>query len=177
MDGVLATFVEDIFKEYFRQFGIVLDPKLLKDIMKLEAHPFVRPGTSGFFHDIMCDINFWRNMTPMKDGPETLEKLYNIGHDIVIVTAVPGNKPMVYEGKRLWLDKYLPWLPDNNVISAKRKDLITGDILLDDSLINLTPVALAENAAPVAFTQPWNSTWQGLRVADWNDFYRFVVTR
>ena len=57
-------------------------------------------------------------------------------------------------------------------MSKSHKSMIYGDIMLDDSVNNLTT---SRCVLPVCFGNgKWNQEWQGARVDDWQSFYQLV---
>jgi len=69
---------------------------------------------------------------PMKDAIESVQLLIDMGHDIFIASTPPWNNPDAWGQKRNWIEKHLPKL-SRKVILTHRKDLLIGDILIDDS--------------------------------------------
>ena len=62
---------------------------------------------------------------------EALIKL-NKDFDIFIASTPPWDRPEEWGAKREWLAKHFPWLK-RKLILTHRKDLLIGDILIDDS--------------------------------------------
>jgi 5'-nucleotidase len=52
--------------------------------------------------------------------------------DIFIATTPPWSRPEVWGHKREWLEEHFPWL-EKKLILTHRKDLLIGDILIDDT--------------------------------------------
>lgn len=73
---------------------------------------------------------------PIKDGAlDTIKKWHDMGHKIVIVTGVTSTK--AYENKIRWvkLIGLEPYIYD--VIPTRHKELINGDIFIDDNPVYL----------------------------------------
>jgi 5'-nucleotidase len=62
---------------------------------------------------------------------EALRRLSN-DFDIFIATTPPWSRPEVWGHKREWLEEHFPWL-EKKLILTHRKDLLIGDILIDDT--------------------------------------------
>ena len=76
----------------------------------------------------------WEKLSPRPTSVEYLGKLIEEGHDVLIVTA------SVYQtlpAKMDWLFANFPFLSWENVIITRRKQLIRGDVLIDDGVHNL----------------------------------------
>jgi len=56
----------------------------------------------------------------------------NKDFDIFIASTPPWDRPDMWAAKRTWLAKHFPWLK-RKLILTHRKDLLIGDILIDDS--------------------------------------------
>jgi 5'(3')-deoxyribonucleotidase len=65
------------------------------------------------------------------------------------------------KGKYAWLRKYFD---KNDIIITHSKDMVKGDILVDDAIHNLDSFP----GIPVCYTQPWNIDWIGNRVESFN---------
>ena len=73
----------------------------------------------------------YRNLEVMPGANEALMKL-NEDFDIFIASTPPWARPDMWGAKREWLEQHFPWLK-RKLILTHRKDLLIGDILIDDS--------------------------------------------
>ena len=73
----------------------------------------------------------YRNLEVMPGAKEALMKL-NEDFDIFIASTPPWARPDMWGAKREWLEQHFPWLT-RKLILTHRKDLLIGDILIDDS--------------------------------------------
>ena len=69
---------------------------------------------------------------PMPGAIEAVEKIIAMGHDVFIATTPPWNNPSAWGQKRDWVEEHLPQLK-RKMFLTHRKDLLKGDILIDDS--------------------------------------------
>ena len=69
---------------------------------------------------------------PMPGAIEAVEKIIAMGHDVFIATTPPWNNPSAWGQKRDWVEEHLPQLK-RKMFLTHRKDLLKGDILVDDS--------------------------------------------
>jgi 5'(3')-deoxyribonucleotidase len=76
-------------------------------------------------------IDFSR-LEPMPGAIWAIHELEKAGHDIFIATTPPWNNPIAWGQKRDWIVKHLPTL-ERKMFLTHRKDLLKGDILIDDS--------------------------------------------
>tara|TARA_R110000824_G_scaffold74599_9_gene189587 strand:+ start:10114 stop:10635 length:522 start_codon:yes stop_codon:yes gene_type:complete len=87
-------------------------------------------GTKGFRPDLVLDFS---KFEPIHGAIEAVRKLEEMGHELFIATTPPWNHPDGWGQKRNWVEKYLPTLKRKMVLTH-RKDLLIGDILIDDSM-------------------------------------------
>ena len=69
---------------------------------------------------------------PMELAIESVHKIIDMGHDVFIASTPPWNQPHAWGQKRDWIEEHLPEL-QKKVILTHRKDLLIGDILIDDT--------------------------------------------
>ena len=76
---------------------------------------------------------FFRNMKPLDGAIKNLKKLFDDGHEIIILSS--PSSPVSAKEKLEWCAEYLPWLPTANValVNTKYKKLIGADIVIDDN--------------------------------------------
>ena len=84
----------------------------------------------GWKHRPDKHVNY-RNLEVMPDASQALRKL-NQDFDVFIASTPPWDRPDMWGAKREWLEEHFPWLK-KKLILTHRKDLLIGDILIDDS--------------------------------------------
>jgi len=84
----------------------------------------------GWTHRPDKHVNY-RNLELMPGAKEALIKL-NKDFDIFIASTPPWDRPECWGYKREWLAEHFAWLK-RKLILTHRKDLLIGDILIDDS--------------------------------------------
>ena len=75
-------------------------------------------------------INY-RNLSVIDGAIEAVAKL-NADHEVFIASTPPWTRPEVWGHKREWIGEHFPYLK-RKLILTHRKDLLIGDILIDDS--------------------------------------------
>ena len=65
-------------------------------------------------------------------GAEKALSYLNEHHEIFIASTPPWTRPEVWSDKRVWLEQNFPYLK-RKLILTHRKDLLIGDVLIDDS--------------------------------------------
>jgi len=69
---------------------------------------------------------------PVIEGAIKAVAELNADHEIFIASTPPWTRPEVWGHKREWLEEHFPYLK-RKLILTHRKDLLIGDVLIDDS--------------------------------------------
>lgn len=114
---------------------------------------------------------FWKTVRPIPYADYVLEKLIEDGHSVYIVTS------SYYKTLQPKFDhvlfKYFPFLKNKNVIIASRKQMIKGDILIDDYPENL----IGGDYIKFLMTAPYNRNFvsdEVIRVNGWLEIYKKI---
>lgn len=114
----------------------------------------------------------WENLVPLDGSQEYLQRLMDDGHKIVIVTSAhPDTIPYKYK----FLIKYFPRLSFKDVIISSQKQLVCGDVLIDDAPHNLE----CGSYKGILMDAPHNSNYDAeangfVRVKDWSAVYQAI---
>jgi len=121
-----------------------------KEHKRLEAEK----GSAIHRPDLVVDF---RVLDVVDGAGEALRQLNN-HFDVFIATTPPWSRPEVWGYKRDWIVKHFPWLK-RKMILTHRKDLLIGDILIDDSRWRGQPDFKGEW---FWFNKDWdNKNWEG----------------
>jgi len=100
--------------------------------------------------------DLFRSLRPLPGALESIERLVAFGHDVVIVTA-SSKEPSTAAAKLAWVEEHLGW-SRHRVIVAQRKELVRGDVFVDDSPSNLEAYARAWPSAQLhTIAYPYNA--------------------
>ena len=104
----------------------------------------------------------------MPGAAEGLKELMADGHEIFVVTATG------YETLRAKMEKvlfrYFPFIPWSRVIITEKKQLISGDILIDDGSHNLTGGSYRKILFSAGHNRGFDETSIGaVRVSNWKE--------
>lgn len=77
----------------------------------------------------------WEAVKPLPGAVKYLKKLVEDGNEVFIVTASHPDTVGVKMNQVLF--RYFPFIPYQNVIISSKKQMIAGDILIDDGVHNL----------------------------------------
>lgn len=169
-DEVIVESIEKLLNLYNQEYGLNLKKE---QIDNWNLSHFEKEGT-----DIQKYFNmpgYFRDLPLIKDAKKYIYQMVKDGHDIVIATSSPKNGIL---DKIEFFEEHFPFIPYQNVIPITRKDLLFGDIMLDDAPHNLEH---SKCKHPVIFDNRWNRDvvkypfLKNLkRVASWKEFYEFV---
>jgi len=98
-------------------------------------------------------------------GAEEAMSYLNEHHEVFIASTPPWSRIQVWADKRAWLER---WFPDlkRKLILTHRKDLLIGDVLIDDSSYRGQP--------DFKGTWIWFGTKNYPRVVDWKDCLEII---
>ena len=131
-DDTLNNFL-DVWVEYLNEtHGTTVKKEDVKEWNITKAFPSIK--VQDIFSPLRTE-EFWKRVKPLPGAVEYLEKLINDGHNVCIVTASQPETVAVKLNEVLF--KYFPYLSYKNVIIAYQKNLVNGQIIIDDSVDNI----------------------------------------
>lgn len=108
LDGVIADFIS------------AMHSHPLKEIPPYDEHPDTIP-------------NIFRHLSPLPNSIQAVNTLLKSqAYEIYFLSTAPWNNPSAWTDKRLWLEEQFGDIVNRKLILTHRKDLIRGDILIDD---------------------------------------------
>ncbi len=131
----------------------------------------------GLTHDQVYAIpeepGFWGTVDPMPGAAEALERLIAAGHEVYIVTAATHES--LSEKMTDLLFRWFPFISWDHVIITSRKQMIRGDVLIDDGIHNLEGGSYAK----ILMTAPHNVHYDAesagmIRVRNWDEIEEAV---
>ena len=131
LDGVCAELLSRWVDEYNKKYNDSLSHELVDDWDALPKLVVKECGDKVY--DLFSRQGIFKNLPVVPGAYDGLKAIIEMGHDIVFVTATPGNSLTGHYEKRQWVKKNFPFTEADNFISTDRKDLIIGDVLIDDS--------------------------------------------
>lgn len=166
-DDVLAEYIKAVTIKFNEKFNSSFKPK---DCVSWDLVSIFGEGIL----EVMHDPQIFRELEPVADAIETFERLYKSGlFEMYIVTAA---RPSSVEAKYEWLKKYMPFLPEKNVIVCMAKHMIKGDYLFDDGMHNIEAFEDA-GGKPIVFDRPHNHRCEDdyKRVNGWLEFEEYII--
>lgn len=83
----------------------------------------------------LSSAELWERVKPLPGAVRNLKRLIDDGHSVYVVTA--SNPMTIHIKLEKVLFRYFPFLKPNNVIVASKKQMIRGDVMVDDAPHNL----------------------------------------
>ncbi len=172
LDGVVADFNGGWMARYNEAFGADLSPDLVQfwdGLYELthfaDMRAFWRWARDHGSHSV------FRHLEPYPDALPSLRRLFESGHDIVIVTAKPD---WAIHDTFEWLAEHA--VPTREVHVTEEKYRVDCDVYLDDSPYQVPElVEHRGDRAVCRFVRAWNEPVAGaIDVVDWSDFERVV---
>ena len=111
---------------------------------------------------------FWKTVKPVEGSAEVLKHFKEEGHELYIVTATRYES--IFEKMDDLLFRYFPFISWDQVIVTSKKQMIRGDVLIDDGIHNLE----GGDYVKVLMTMPHNEDYDAeangmIRVHDWKE--------
>lgn len=116
----------------------------------------------------------WRTVKPKPGARTYLKRLVDDGHEVYIVTATD------YRSIKWKFDclirRYFPFVPWSNLIVASKKQMVRGDVLLDDGVHNLMGGAYRKLLMDAPHNRAYDAEENGMRrVWTWEEAYRMIA--
>jgi 5'(3')-deoxyribonucleotidase len=145
LDGIVADFERHAIQIYNEKTGANLDEfcpdKYVGDKVIIDESI-----DKVIYREAFSRMSFFAGIPMIKNAQEGMRLLSEHFDIYFLTTEYRSNTTCVYEKQR-WLDKYFPEWADNTIFT-KHKHMVYGDILIDDSPINL---------------KKWSDGWGGLQ--------------
>jgi 5'-nucleotidase len=171
-DEVICRWVERILEWWNKDNGTNLT---VDDITNWDVTSCLPHDGKYFIRSCMRYPELYRDLDPVDGAISGISQLISDGHDVIIATAAPPSAGVSYAGKLEWLRRNMGFFNLKNFIAIARKDLLMGDILLDDGEHNIDPWVKSGRIG-VIFDRPWNRKYHGAtaRVKSWEEFIELV---
>lgn len=106
--------------------GVVADFELA-----MNTHPLRKNSPYNINPDMIPGI--FRDLSPIENAIESVQKILQSEHyEVFFLSTAPWNNPSAWTDKRLWLEDHFGEIINRKLILTHRKDLLKGDILIDD---------------------------------------------
>ncbi len=170
MDDTIENLTEAWIRYANARFGTDVDPQSVRTWDPSEA--FVTVPHRAMY-DLVLEEDLYRTVRPIPGAAEALLRLTEQGHRVYIVTNTEYQIARVKMEEVLF--RYFPFLTWDQVIFCTKKQMIRGDVLIDDAPQNL----LGGDYEKILFSAPHNTDFDAeahgmTRVRGWDEAYAAV---
>ena len=171
MDDTIECLLEEWVAALNEEHGTNVDPQEITDwdmhkaFPKLSRHQVYEP---------LHDYYFWERVPPKPGAVENVQRLINDGHDVYLCTSTDYRN---VEPKFVFIiERYFPFISWDHVIVAHKKQMIRGDIIIDDGPHN----CIGGDYFGILMDAPHNKKIDVsehdrlVRVHDWEEAYKMV---
>ncbi|MFQ5943261.1 MAG: hypothetical protein ACE5JF_06890 [Anaerolineales bacterium] len=152
--------LSDTFAELERREGPATD-------FSVEDLRVMFPGID--LQHYFTSLDFHREIPPVPGAAEGVNWIVAGGHEVRYASARP---PDVAEVSQEWLSEWSFPIAQLHCLGREgKKELLRTDpydLLIDDQMRYLK-IAREQGKRAIALSQRWNSTWDGDRIANWDD--------
>lgn len=146
---------------------------LLNDVREWDITKAFPTLSRGEIFEPLCEECLWKRITPLPGAVENIQKLIDDGHKVVIVTTSHPDTISMKLNNVLF--KYFPYFTCDDVIITSQKQLVKGDILIDDAPHNLENGDYLKLLFDAPHNQSYDETNEDMiRVHNWNEAYDAV---
>jgi len=151
----------DVYKKYYDENCKVVHDDIIEYAYK-KYLPLIEKDYNKFYFKYPKEI--YEDASPYLKQLNQLHELKK-EHEINIVTKQPVG---LEKYTIAWLEKWK--VPYDNLMFTQNKDLIRGDVLVDDYTGNLENY---KQGIPVCLDRPWNKEWKGERIKSLSELIKY----
>jgi 5'-nucleotidase len=158
LDAIAADLLGPWLAAYNQAYN---DDLTAEEITDYEIHKFTKPECGFKIYEFIELGEVYRNLQPLPGAIQGIQAIEADGHDVIIVSA--GSKNLATAGHKLeWCKTFLGF-DRKKCIIAHRKELIRGDVFIDDSPPNIRKYREAWPHTPIfTIAYPYNKEVENL---------------
>ena len=147
----------------------------LSDVTSLDISKAFPSLSKEQIYGVLREKALWERVKPLPGAVKYLKRIMDDGNEVFIVTA--SHQDTVGVKMNTVLFRYFPFIPYENIIVSSKKQMISGDILIDDGVHNL-----GGNYMGMLFTANHNKSvtdeelmkLNAVRVDNWKEVYELI---
>ena len=175
MDDVLECLIEAWVARLNEKYNRNVSPE---NVVEWDVCVYFPGLTKEQVHSPLFEDDFWKSVKPKDGAMEYVSKLHSEGFSIYIVTS--SHYSTVSNKFRDALFPYFPFIDYNHIIVCNAKQLVRGNVLIDDGVHNLLDSdTLKATYNKILFSANHNKYFNCdktdiYRVNNWNEAYEIV---
>lgn len=171
MDDTIESLLDAWVKRLNQLFGTEVEPEEVAEWDISKSFPTLTK--EQVFSPLLCD-DFWYSVIPIAGASDALQQLIADGHRVLIVTT------SAYQTLRTKMEivlfGYFPFLSWNDVIITSHKQLVKGDVLIDDGVHNLEGGEYFKVLMEAPHNRGYNAEANNMvRVRNWKEAYSVIT--
>ncbi len=170
MDDTIEFLLQELVKRTNRKYHQNVSAEDVKD---WAIAPAFEGLTKQQILETADEPGFWRSVKPVPGAAEALKHFMDEGHEVYIVTA--SEMKDLKDKMQDLLFRCFPFLSWSQVIVTCHKQLIRGDVLIDDGIHNME----GGEYRKILFTAPYNRDYNAeandmIRVDTWDEAVKVI---
>lgn len=170
LDDTLINFCEAWVEYINEKHGTAVCMDDIREWDILKAFPTL--GRKEIYAPLF-EEEMWKRVAPLPGAVKYLKKMIDDSHKVIIVTA-SHHDTLSFKFNNV-LYKYFPFITQDDVIITSQKQLIRGDVLIDDAPHNLLGGEYTGVLVNAPHNRIYNAEQSGfVRGNDWCSIYKAV---
>lgn len=121
----------------------------------------------------LYDPTLWERVTPFENAAEVIGSLMYDGHDVWVVTS--SNLQTIDCKVTAIIDRFFPMIDRSHVIVVTKKQLLHGDVMIDDAPHNLEGGDYIKLLMDAPHNREYDAQGNGMaRVYNWRQIYDLI---
>ena len=150
MDGIVSQFVPAFLHVYARYGGVI------PSHLALRWNFFEALPDQSAVKRTWDDPAIFLHQEPYHGAVDAVKHLHD-AYQLMIVSTAPPPLDVHIPAKVRWVQRYLPWLSHKQLIFTDHKELIRGDVLIDDHIENVLGwLGTNDGGLGILINRPWN---------------------
>ncbi|KKQ97252.1 MAG: hypothetical protein UT24_C0050G0007 [Candidatus Woesebacteria bacterium GW2011_GWB1_39_12] len=140
--AIIILDVDEVLNSFGQQLADVIRPGItsaeIESLKNWDIFLLFNEEEMKQVHKLLSEVDFWANLLPRETSQKTVDQLRSEGHEIIFCTA-PWPYCFGWETtRRDWLKKHYNADGREDLIITSRKDLVYGDMFVDDKPESVT---------------------------------------
>ena len=170
VDDVLEDLTTSWVHAINKKYGTSVNPE---EIVRWNIADFFQDLSRNQVFSPLHTADFWDKLVPIEGSQYYLEKLIEDGHKVLLLTAA---HPDTVRYKMKFLSKYFPFISFSDVIITSHKQLVKGDVLIDDAPHNLEGGEYKGILMDAPHNRYYDAENSGfIRVHNWKEIYDTIL--